>query len=222
MRRRHKRRGGALHRACCAYIAFLRRHCLCELPDEPLEPGATAPLLPLDPQRAGALVAVAARQAAAGSQSVEADALPSAVVWSAGAQSLLVLLDTLTVGTADGLVTVRVDVACDEVSDAAAEPATRIEIDFVVGTEQRPTGLLAAATPPRGPQLVVDLWGEALVAFAWQALLDTAAGLTANAGTDKDGAGLLPTAWTASSGGIAIRPQARHGIDRRPTTAVER
>ena len=214
---------GPLHRLCCAHIAFLRRLFLCELPDKPLEPGATAPELPVDPDRATVLVAVAARQAAAGPDQRETeDDLPRAVVWTAGADALLVLLDTLTVRTAHGVVTIGVDVSCDELQTTTGTSQAHVAIDFVVGTKERPTGLLAAATPPRGPPLVVDRWGDALVAFAWQALLDTAAGLTASAGVDTDGAHLLPTAWTASPAGIAIRPQARHESDRRVQTAVRR
>lgn len=218
----------ALGRACQAHVEYLREHRLCDLPAEPLQPGAVATPLPVDPQRTGALLALAARQAAAagGARVFAAGGgdgdLPRATVWSAGADALLVLLDELSVRTGDGVVTVAVDVACDELRTTAGKARAGIEIDFVVGTERRPTGLLAAATPPRGPQLVVDRWDDALVALAWRALLDSAAALTASAGVDIDGAPLLPASWTASSDGIAVGPQARHEFDRRAPTAVRR
>lgn len=220
------RRYDALGRACRAHVGYLREQSLCELPSAPLEPGAVAPPLPVDPERTGALLALAARQAAAarGARVFAGrdhdDDLPRATVWTAGADALLVLLDEISVRTADGVVTVSVEVACDELRSATDEAQARVEIDFVVGTEQRPTGLLAAATPPRGPQLVVDRWHDALVALAWQALLDSAAALTASAGVDTDGAPLLPASWTASADGIAVGPQARHQFDRRAPAAV--
>jgi hypothetical protein len=211
------RRTADLEAACRAHLEFVRKNCPHLLPDAPLEPGATAPALPLDGKRAGSLVALAARQAL--SARPADDDLPRAVVWRAGTDALLVLLDTISVRTGEGVVTVAVAVACDELS---SDRRTRVEIDFVVGTNERPTGLLAAATPPRGPELIVERWGDALVALAWQALLDSAAGLAAEAGSDLDGAGLLPTSWTASRDGIAIVPQARHPFDRLPPAAVRR
>lgn len=222
-------RGSPLRRACRAHLEYLRKHRLCDLPAAPLEPGVAAPTLPVDAGRAAELVSLAARQAAVrdgaaifGDDRDRDDGLPRAVVWTAGQHELLVLLDELSVRTGDGVVSVLVDVACDELRATTRSPRARIQIDFVVGTEERPTGLLAAATPPQGPALVVDRWGDALVAFAWRALLDGAAALTASAGRDTDGAGLLPTSWTASREGIAIGPRARHEIDRRITTAVRR
>ncbi|MGH3933259.1 MAG: hypothetical protein ACRDTF_25160 [Pseudonocardiaceae bacterium] len=179
--------------------------------------------LPVDARRATELVSIATRQAAATALGVRAttdEDLPRAVVWESGADSLLVLLETVTVEASDGLVGVGVDVACDELWEVTGQPRVRVRVDLVVGTEQRPTGLLAAATAPHGPHVVVDRWADELVAFAWQALLDSAAGLTAVAGTDTDGAPLIPTSWTASPNGVSVGPQARHRVDRRITTAT--
>jgi hypothetical protein len=61
----------------------------------------------------------------------------------------------------------------------------------------------------------VDRWHDPLVALAWQALLDTAAALSAATGADTDGAPLVPSRWTAGRGGIAVGPQGRHPFDRR-------
>jgi hypothetical protein len=67
---------------------------------------------------------------------------------------------------------------------------------------------------PRGPEIVVARWGEALIALAWQAWMSVLAGLTRHAGTDLDVAPLIPTGVTATSGSIAVLPQARHEADR--------
>jgi hypothetical protein len=207
--------------ACREHLAFVRKNCPDLLPAAPLEAGATAPGLPIDTEQASVLVTVAAQQAAATSSGRPGDESPRAVVWRLGADSLLVLLDAISVQAGDGVITVAVDVACDELRSGGEERA-RIELVFVVGTEQRPAGLLVAATPTRGPDFIVGRWGDALVALAWQALLDCATGLTAGAGTDMDGSGLIPAAWTASREGIMVFPQARHPTDRRARTAVQR
>jgi hypothetical protein len=205
---------------CRDHLAFVRKNCPGLLPEGPVEPGTPVDPIPVGIQAATGLVAAAARAAAATAAGHRRTDPPlAAVVWADGADSLLVLLDTVGVSTADGIVTVAVDVACDQTRAVTGEDRSRVEVDLVVGTPQRPTGLLAAATPPRGPSVVVDRWHDALVALAWQALLDTAATLSATAGADTDGTPLVPTRWTASPDGIAVGPQSRHPFDRRPATS---
>jgi hypothetical protein len=217
---RDRGRDDELDKACRAHLDFLRRRCPHLLPRGPFEPGQVGDPLPLDPRRAGAVLTVAVQQAAATALARESGDgrarhdLPRAVVWTQGADSLLVLLDSLQVSTGDGVVTVAVDVSCDELVRLTQERRATVEVDLVVGTEARPAGLLAAATTPRGPRLVVDRWSDALVALAWQGLLDASAGIAAAAGSDADGAPLVPTTWTASANGLQIGPQARHPLDR--------
>lgn len=205
-----------LEAECRRHLEFVRRNCPGLLPEGPVKPGTALEMVPVDPERAQQLVRLAA--AAAGGRR-PADRPPDAVVWTDGADSLLVLLDTVRVTTGEGVVTVGVDVACDQVAPGAGERASHVDVDLVVGTDERPTGLLAAAPVPRGPAVIVDRWQDALVALAWQALLDTAAALSATMGADPDGTRLVPTRWSASREGIAIGAQARHPFDRRPATS---
>jgi hypothetical protein len=163
---------------------------------------------------AAALAVLAARQAAAeaaeGRVPADPEQLPSAVVWQAGADALMVELAGIRLRTGEGMVTVAIPVRCDQIPRGRG----MVEVDLAVGTRERPAGLLAAASEPRGPGVVVRLWGEALIAFAWQALLDSAGGIAAAAGSDRDGARLIPTAFTASRTEIGITAQARHEMDR--------
>lgn len=211
----------ALDERCREAIAYLREHCPDVLPDR-LGAGEVSSPLPFDAKKAGVLVATAVRQAAARaagfgvSRIVE---LPHAVVWTGGTDSLLVLLDSVTVVTSEGLITVSVEVACDELAGRRGTSKHKIAVDIVVGTQARPTGLLAAAPVPRGDPLIVDRWGDELTALAWRAMLDTAASLTAAAGRDVDGTGLIPTSWSASKAGLSIAPQARFDADRVIVTA---
>jgi hypothetical protein len=199
----------------------VRKRCPGLLPPAPLGAGTPLEPLPILPKEAGVLIAIAARQAvltAAGARLPEdPNQLPTVVLWQDGPAALLVEVSAITVRLDEGLVSVGIPVRCDQL------PRGRevITVDFVLGTPTRPTGLLAAATEPRGSRLIVERWGEALTALAWQALLDAVGGIAGAAGTDDDGAVLVPTALTASANGLAIIAQARHAIDRiRPDRVV--
>jgi hypothetical protein len=215
-----KRKPDDLEAECKKHLEFLRKNCPDLLPPGPLDPGTPAEPLPVSADRGTGLVRAAVKDAVAASLGRRPTDPPlDAVVWTEGADSLLVLLDSVKLTTAEGVVTVIVDVACDQLRVGRRTPRARVEIDLGLGTDERPTGLLAAAPVPRGPAVVVERWGDALVALAWQALLDSAAGLSAAAGTDVDGTPLVPTHWSASKGGIRIGPQARHPFDRRRATS---
>jgi len=203
---------------CRRLLDDLRKRCPHLLPAEPLPAGATAPELPASGQRLGTLVSVAAREAAATRQADPAS-LPEAVVWEDGSDALLVDLSTVTVRVGDGTVLVSTAVTCDQLRGRRE----RVDVTFVVGTPDRPTGLLAA-TPqtPIGPRVVVERWADALIAFAWQALLDAVGALAAGVGTDRDGTPLVPTVITARPDELLLQPQARHGMDRVRTGSVVR
>ncbi|MGZ4312729.1 MAG: hypothetical protein ACXVR1_11565, partial [Solirubrobacteraceae bacterium] len=94
--------------------------------------------------------------------------LPSVLIWELGASALAVNVGEIATAVEEGIVTVTIPVVCDQVPRRG-----RVRVTFAVGSPDRPAGLLAATTQaPEGPQIVIDLWGEALVALAWQALLD--------------------------------------------------
>jgi hypothetical protein len=132
-----------------------------------------------------------------------------AVVWAEHDRELLVLIAKIQVKMAPGVVAVTIPVRCHEVGDA------EVHVTFAVGSPDRPAGLLVATEErPRGPEIVVDLWGEALVAFAWKALLDVAAHVAFAAGDDNDGQRLVPAALSVGKDAITVLPQARHGFDR--------
>jgi hypothetical protein len=91
-------------------------------------------------------------------------------------------------------------------------------VPFAVGTDERPAGLVAASeTKPRGAEVLVDRWGEAIVATAWRALLEAATAVARARGSDLEGVPLRAGALIARGGRIAIVPQARHAFERGPT-----
>lgn len=203
-----------LDRACHQLLEIVRRRCPGLLPAEPLAPGAVAEPVPLQPKQAQVLLSLAARQAAlsAGGGRVppEDEQLPKVVLWQEGPDELLVEVSALRVEVGEGTVVVTIPVRCNEI------PRQRgvVQVSFAVGTAQRPAGLLAAASEPVGPPVVVRRWGEALTALAWQGMLDAAGGVAAATGADQDGSPLIPVALAAGHDGLAVRAQARHPIDR--------
>ncbi len=207
--------------ACEQLIAVVRKRCPGLIPAAPIGAGTTVEPLPILAKEASALIAVAARQAvltaAGGRAPADPSQLPATVLWQDGPAALLVEVGAIAVELGEGLVSVAIPVRCDQL------PRGRevIMVDLVLGTPTRPTGLLAAASEPRGSRLIVERWGEALTALAWQALLDAAGGVAGAAGVDDDGAVLVPSALTASPAGLAVVAQARHTIDRvRPGRVV--
>ena len=129
----------------------------------------------------------------------------SEIVWVEGANQLAIDIVKLDVRVADGVIRVIVPVRSDQTGSVP------IEVLFVVGSANEPSGLYAAASKkPSGPELIVDAWGDALVAFAWQCVLGVVTGIAAATGKDARGNVLVPVELVANGRGVAIVPMARH------------
>src|SRR5262249_42154416 len=154
--------------------------------------------IPLDPKTAQALVRAALKPARA-----------DTILLQDGNNELLVEVAGITLSFGDGTVVVSIPVRCDQVRRAV------VQVPFALGSSKRPAGLIAATeSAPRGPLVVVEIWGEALTALAWQALLGVSSALARESGRDVDGAGLIPIALTATKDGLQILTMARHAFDR--------
>ena len=129
----------------------------------------------------------------------------SEIVWVEGANQLAIDIAKLDVRVADGLIRVIIPVRSDQTGSVP------IEVLFAVGSANEPAGLYAAASKkPSGPELIVDAWGEALVAFAWQCVLGVVTGIAAATGKDVRGNLLVPVELFADGRGVSIVPMARH------------
>jgi len=194
---------------CQRLLKQVAARCPGLLPPRPLDPGGVGPEIPLNPDELQKLVTVAVPKAAGLPPGSAADS----VVWTLAGNELLVLLAKVTVKlVGDGIALVLIPVHCDQVQEAT------VTVPIALGDDKRPAGLLAATEDrPRGPAAVVDVWGDALTALAWQVLLAAATGVAAGAGTDVDGAPLIPAGLTASADGLRILTMARHPFDRTPS-----
>ena len=183
------------------FVADLRRADLVGPPPEKLAEGNLVDRLHVDPGSASRLLQTAALRAAGIYWKTSRDT----IVWAEGGRELAIVVSRVEVETGHGLVTVHLPVRCDQVGEDV------VSVSFAVGSEDRPAGLYAAAERrPRGPAVVVDAWGENLVAFAWQCLLGLLTGLTGAVGKDDRGNLLVPVEVAANADGLFVTPMARH------------
>src|SRR5438105_8342738 len=146
---------------CKRLLAVLRERCPGLLPTQPMTAGQVGPEIPPDSTAGAAVYRLVARQI--GGLSTDPPDQPGVLVWTQGDDELAVLVDEVRVTTADGAMAVDIPVRCDEVGQ------TTVRVRFALGSDKRPAGLVATTDQrPFGPAEIVDAWGEALTAFAWQ------------------------------------------------------
>lgn len=127
------------------------------------------------------------------------------VVWTSGDSELAVSLDNVRIKTDRGLIHVTIPVRCDQTG------GDEIEVLFAVGADDQPAGMYASTTRrPRGNPVIVQVWGDALVAHAWQCVLGMIAGVAGAVGKDARGNVLVPAELIANADGLRVVPMARH------------
>lgn len=194
---------------CQKLLAQLRKQCPELFLAEPLPPGKVGPPLPVNSTDLPALARAALRAASGLPPAPPAGKAPVAgVTWVDGDRELYVGVNQVDVKIAPGAVAVTIPVLCDQTG------ATMVDVSFAVGLPDRPLGLVVATEDrPRGPDAVVDVWGDALIALAWQCLLDVAAGVSAASGSDSAGTPLIASALHSDGKTLSITPQARFAFD---------
>ena len=130
---------------------------------------------------------------------------PPSVLWSDGANRLLVHLGRAQARSGDGFVDVTLPVQCDEAG------MSLVVCTFVTSTPDKPGGFVwASEGRPRGPTSVVTLWGDPLVALAWRGLVELAGAIAAHAGRDRFDRPLVPGTVFAARDGLTVVPMAPH------------
>lgn len=169
-------------------------------PGRALGDGEVGDRIHLDPGSAARLMRVAALRAAGLFRPTKR----TEIAWVDGENELAVVVGELDLQLADGLVVVVVPVRCDQAHG-------RVLVTFAVGSPDRPRGLYAATEArPRGPDVVVDTWGDALVAFGWQCLLGLVTGMAGATGKDRRGNLMVPVEVAANPDGLVVVPMGRH------------
>ncbi|HMM93828.1 hypothetical protein [Phycicoccus sp.] len=127
------------------------------------------------------------------------------VVWQLGGDELEVRTRTATLTCDEGVVTVGVQVSCDQL-DATAT----VSVPLAVGTRKVPAGLvLSAFDRVLAPALVADRWSDALTGFAAESVLELARVIAAASGKDSRGRPLVPGAIAAAPSRFVVQPMAR-------------
>ncbi|CAH0137422.1 hypothetical protein SRABI26_00388 [Arthrobacter sp. Bi26] len=170
-------------------------------PERPLAAGDTEQPIFANAVEAAELIGAAAKRAVG----LYRPSRRTEAVWVKGESQLVVGLTGFEVTTGDGLLTVVVPVRCDQTGRA------RVSVTFVTGTDKHPAGVYAAThRRPQGPAMIIETWGENLVAYAWQCLLGLVAGVAGAVGKDNRGNILVPAEMTVNADGITVVPMARH------------
>jgi len=132
------------------------------------------------------------------------------LVWQQGGSELFVDAGSITLTCTTGLVSIGVAVHCDELPAPAVATAA-----LGVGRVDSPSGLVMSTFERVGaPDLIADLWSEAITAFAWEALLELASRLCAGVGKDSQGRPLIPGSVAAAPELLVITPMARNDLSR--------
>jgi hypothetical protein len=129
------------------------------------------------------------------------------VVWSLGDSELLVHSDETKIACSSGVVTISTVVECDQCE------AVRIPVPLGVGTRKAPGGLLMTTfSDLEGPAEIVEIWSDAISAFAWETLIEVARVIAAQVGNDARGRALVPGSIGAAPGKLLIQPVVRHRL----------
>jgi hypothetical protein len=183
------------------FIADERRANRLPAPQPAMAAGAVSQPIFVGGEQATALLRVAAKRAAGLIRPTKR----AEAVWVRGDSELAVNLVAITAKIAAGLIIVTIPVRSDQTGDAS------VDVFFAVGSPDQPAGLYASTLRrPSGPPLIVGIWGDALVAFAWQCVLGMVSGLAGATGKDARGNVLVPVEMAASEKGLQIVPMARH------------
>jgi len=186
-----------LNQLIAKHLASVRHPATAE-PLKPLPAGTVGTEIPIDLATLQRLISAIGAQDKGGQQ-----------VWSHNGSELLVNTGKVSVTLDDGFLTVSIPVSCDQVTNAI------IQVPFALGGKDSPAGLLMATEKrPRGPDAIVDVWSEPLIALAWQLVMTVVMKVAGQSGADVDGAALIPISLTASKDKLAVLPIARHTFDR--------
>jgi len=129
------------------------------------------------------------------------------VVWTQGDSELLIHSDKTRIGLSSGVVTLRITVECEEHGRLV------IPVPIGVGTKQSPSGLVMTTFEDlEGPAELVAAWSDAIIAFAWEALLEIARVICSEVGNDKRGLPLVPGSIAASPNRLLLQPVARFSL----------
>ena len=165
-----------------------------------VEPGKLREIAHLERAGAGQLLQSALVRICGG----DADSDKRGVLWRDGDDELVLHPGRAALATAERLIVVTIPVYTDQTGDA------EVVVPFVTNPSESALGLIAATeTKPRGPAPIIDVFGDALVAAAWAALVETVASWAADAGETAGHGRLAPAGLAATKSALLVSAQQR-------------
>ncbi|MEJ2631493.1 MAG: hypothetical protein P8011_01170 [Acidihalobacter sp.] len=127
----------------------------------------------------------------------------NSVVWDDGVNQIIVHVDRIKAAVTKGQIRIDIPVVADRLKAV-------MQVPFAVGSEDRLAGLVAATVlRPAGNAVVAHVWGDALIALAYGALMDAVVSMAGASGRDVENERLVPRALIAQRGQLTIESQAR-------------
>jgi hypothetical protein len=127
------------------------------------------------------------------------------VLWDTGLDRLLIDVNGSKLRLGDGFVDLFLAVECDQTG------RTSVACTLVTASMKRPAGFLVATEErPRGPEVVVQVWGEALVALAWRTLVELAHVVASSTGRDQFDRPFVASTVVATPDALLVRPMVPH------------
>ena len=167
-------------------------------------PGRTVPTVVANVDALARLLP-AAMVAAAGLDRATTPVPAPPLLWDDGTNQLLVHITDATVRVGAGFIDVVVPVACDQAQGA------QVVCTFLTATPDRPGGVVwATEDRPRGPAVIVNRWGDALVALCWRAALELVRVVSVAQGTDTFDRPLVASTVVATADGLAVTAMGAH------------
>jgi hypothetical protein len=174
------------------------------LPLQPLRPGIAGNDRTVTPDTLKVLLPSAA-VVAAGLDPATIVRPPPPVLWTDGANQLVVRVGEVRADLTLGAIVLTIPVTCDQTGPVDCT------VTFVTGTPDRPAGgITTTEDHPRGPAEVVENWAEPLIAFAWHTLLIAINSISSALGGDLSGQKLLTAALSVTADGVTVTPMGRH------------
>ncbi len=186
--------GGKLHFVTDSVLDKLRKELPDALPDKPLSSGRRGADLPLPSSALTRLLRLAA---------IELCQDNDTVIWDDGINELAVSAGKISGVPGPGSIRVDIPVVCDQSRSV-------MQIPFATGGAERKAGMIMATTDrPAGDPTIAGIWGEALIALAYSALLNAMGSYAGASGRDDRNKRLIPRAIIAQKGGLVVETQAR-------------
>lgn len=187
-----------VRRKCEKLLAELRRRCPDLVPTAPLEQGEVNAPFNLREKDISQLTRAALMP--------EGEA--RTILWRKAGSEILFHPRKTRTEIRNGLIIVGI------VLESVETKQSVLTVPFAVGTEQRlASTVMVTEQRPRGHALLVELWGDAVIAVAYEAVLQVISGMATAAGSDQLGQPLKPGAIIASKGELTVVPQAFHAIE---------